>query len=718
MGIDVGGTFTDLVAVPAGGTRHDLSRVIAHKVPSTPADPARAVITGLRHLLAQGIGGADVVAVTHGTTLGLNAILQRRGARVALLTSRGHRDMLHIGRARLPRSFDLHARPPRAVVPRERVVEIDVRLTPRGGTVHEPTDVGYAEARDRLAALDVQAVAVSLIGGYAGAATERALAERLAADLGVPVTAAAVVWPEAGEYERTTVAVLDAQIRPLMTAYLTTLRDRLADLGLAAPLFISTSNGGSMSLSSALQRPIDTVLSGPAAGVAAASRLWPGVDLVTIDMGGTSSDIGVLRGGRPVLTTTATIGDHPLTMPVVEVSAIGAGGGSVIWADDSGAETALRVGPASVGADPGPAAYGAGGLEPALTDAYVHAGIVDAAAFLGGAMQLDARAAATALARPATAVDVDGTTPALAVVDGAFRTATAGMAARVRTVLARHGEVPERFTFVAFGGAGGTHAAMLADALGVRRVIVPATAGTFCALGAAVTPVRRDFVASVRVPVTPGNERGSSDDHAGTTGAREISRIAADLTAEAVGWLESQGSGRAGEVSVTADARYTGQPTSLTVELTTHDVDGAAAPVDLAAADIRAAFAAAHTRHYGFADDDAVVQIDAVRVAVTGAAQELHPGDAVHRLARRPGRDVWIGRRWIRAEVLEPVLADPAGHPDRTPRARAVSGPAVVEKADTSVLVPPGWTVSVTESGDLHLVRTEQQEVADAVGPR
>ncbi|MFD7025908.1 hydantoinase/oxoprolinase family protein, partial [Promicromonospora sukumoe] len=564
IGIDVGGTFTDLVAVPGDGTSWSLADAITHKVPSTPHDPSEGVETGLAQLLARGIAVEDVAAVAHGTTIGLNAILQGRVARAALVTSAGHRDVLQIARARMPRSFDLHATPGRPIVPREHVLEVAHRFAADGAAVGDGVDdAELARLVERLTTLAPEVVAVSLVGGYAAREAEQQLADRLAAALDVPVTSAAAVWPEAGEYERTTLALLDAQITPLMTGYFTALRERLARLRVDARVYITTSNGGSVSIESAMRRPVQTVLSGPAGGVSAAATAWPGTDMVTVDMGGTSSDIGVLRGGRPVLTTTATVGPHPLMTPVVEVSAIGAGGGSVIGADLSGARPVLRVGPASVGAVPGPAAYGAGGTHPALTDAYVHAGVIDPATFLGGTFPLRAELATGALARVAEDLaegSAEDTAGADGVADAALRVASAGMAARLRTVLAAHGEVPERYTFVAFGGAGGTHAALLADEVGVRRVLVPAAAGTFCALGAAIAPVRRDVARTVRTAVVPEN-------------LDALTAASAGLEREVLDWLRTQDVGVTGTVTLSADLRYAGQPTTLEVVLAERSTD-------------------------------------------------------------------------------------------------------------------------------------------------
>jgi N-methylhydantoinase A len=490
------------------------------------------------------------------------------------------------------------------------------------------------------------------------------------------VTSAANVWPQVGEYERTTLALLDAQITPLMTGYFTALRERLRRLHVDARLYISTSNGGSVSIDEAIRRPIQTVLSGPAGGVSAAASSWPGLDMVTVDMGGTSSDIGVLRGGRPVLSTTATIGPHPIMMPVVEVSAIGAGGGSVVWGDRGGARPVLRVGPESVGADPGPAGYGLGGTRAALTDAYVHAGVIDPAAFLGGAFPLKpdlSTAALAAVADDADSIDADRT------VDAALRVATAGMAARLRTVLAAHGDVPATFTFVAFGGAGGTHVALLAEDVGVSRVLVPATAGTFCALGAAIAPLRRDLARTVRITVDEG-------------GRDELARAAAGIAADGRAWLQAQDSDTTGTIRVSADMRYTGQPTTLEVALAERglDIDG-----------IRRQFDEEHRRVHGFADAAAGVRVETVRASVTADLGEVRQGRAGGGFTGDVERDIRYDGTVRRATVHR---FGPDGDRDR------ITGPAVVERPDTTVLVPAGWSATCDDAGTLHLVRDPRGE--------
>lgn len=692
IGIDVGGTFTDLVAVPGDGAVWRMDEAVSHKVASTPHDPSEGVETGMRELIERGIAAVDIAAITHGTTIGLNAIIQGRVARAALVTTTGHRDVLQIARARMPRSFDLHALPSPPIVPRSRVFEVAQRYTSEGqaGTAPEQDDVESLAEQVRRSKSEV--VVVSLIGGYAAQEDEAALVRRLGELIDVPVRSASALWPQAGEYERVTLALLDAQITPLMTRYFHSLQRRLHDVGVTSPLYISTSNGGSVSLDAAIAEPIQTVLSGPASGVSAAASMWSDRSLVTLDMGGTSSDIGVLHGGEPMLTTAATVGPYPLIMPVVEVSAIGAGGGSVIRADHGGAEPVLRVGPDSVGAVPGPASYGGGGNRPALTDAYVHGGVIDPAHFLGGAFPLQPERATTALAAVAhdLAGDVrctDGSATD-SVIDAAFRLASAGMAASLRRVLAARGAVPEQYSMVAFGGAGATHAALLATEIGIGTVLVPAAAGTFCALGASIAPIRRDWARTLRITVD-GDARAP------------LAEACVALHAEATEWLSEDDPGARGTMTFTADLNYAGQPTTLEVPLATADSDDDAPDIDVDTLLTR--FAAQHQQVYGFADDAAQVRTATVRVSMTAKLGEVLRGTGT-------GSFRGLGRREVRYDgtvrSARTYVLDADGPDD------AVVGPAVIERPDTTVLVPAGWRAVTGDAGTIRLDRIEQEEAS------
>ncbi|MBL8672706.1 MAG: hydantoinase/oxoprolinase family protein, partial [Alphaproteobacteria bacterium] len=333
IGIDVGGTFTDFVL-----TNTATGQLSYFKEPSVPKDPSLAVERGIQALLARaGLQAADVELVVHGTTLGVNAIIQRRGARVALVTSPGNRDVLEIARCRMPSSYDFSVGKEEPLVPRDLVFEVPARIGSDGTTRIAPDDAAIAALCRALRASEATAVAVMLLNSYADPALEIDVAQRISRQLqGVLVSASSQIWPEIREYERALVATLNAYIHPLLESYYALLTQRMTKIGIAAPLFITASNGGSLSVESARERPIDTVMSGPASGVVAAARiatLANRQEIITFDMGGTSSDIAVSKGGEPEYTTRTMIGDFPLVLPVVNVSSIGAGGGSIVWVD-------------------------------------------------------------------------------------------------------------------------------------------------------------------------------------------------------------------------------------------------------------------------------------------------------------------------------------------------------------------------------------------------
>ena len=694
IGIDVGGTFTDFVVV---GTGPDGSvQVRRHKSPSTPADPAQAVVTGLRELIAEGLDVGEVVAVAHGTTIGLNAIIQRSGARVTLVATTGHRDLLEIGRSRMPRSFDLHAVPERVPVPRDRVVEIAARLGPDGATMSTPDSAELDRVAREVLATAPEAVALVVIEGFTDPAFEQRIAEGLQDRLeGLRVTAASAAWPEVREYERGLVAVLGAHIDPLMSGYFTRLADQLTGLGVTAPLFITASNGGSLSVAAAVDRPLDTVLSGPASGVTAAARILGAErDLITFDMGGTSSDMAIIVGGRSALTTRSLVGGLPLILPVVDVNAIGSGGGSLAWADTTGRTPVLRVGPRSAGALPGPACYGLGGTDATITDAYLVSGLIGADDFLGGEMPLYPDLAVSTLARLGAATGIgDGAEErdrAVAVADAVVRVATAQMATEVSKLLAQRGQDPAGFTLVPFGGAGPTHAALLAEEVGLRRVVVPDAAATFCAMGAAISPLRRDFARSLRRPLDAAT-------------LENLRLVLAGLQDQARTWIaDNGGSAPRSTVRVTADMRYVGQAYEITVLLGEVALTGApgTTPLDLGLDQVLSAFDAEHRRLYSFADPGAPVELATARLAVVGPDPELpvrrDGPTATAMVTGRASRAMrWHGR-WHGATVAARTDVVP-GH--------LLPGPALVEQGDTTIVVPPGWTASADLAGNLHLTR-------------
>lgn len=689
IGIDVGGTFTDLVVVSRGQDQQPQIR--RHKTPSTPHDPSEAVEQGLRDLVEQGLELGGVEAVVHGTTIGLNAILQRSGARVSFVTSRGYRDLLGIARARLPESFDLHAAAEVPLVPRERVLEIDARLSADGRLLRDPSGAELDQLAADVLATGPEAVALSLVEGFTAPDVEHEIALALESRLhGVPVVSAAGTWPEIREYERSLVAVLEAHIKPLMARYYARLRGRLEQLGLRAPLYISASNGGSLTVDDAMAHPLETVLSGPASGVTAAAMALPDHHVLTFDMGGTSSDMSVVVDGSPLLTTRTMLGRLPLMLPVVDVSAIGSGGGSMVTPGDAGDASALRVGPRSAGAAPGPVSYGRGGTVPTITDAYLSAGVIDAKAFLGGTMPLDRSAADAALTETGRAAGLsappDPREAAGVAAEYVLDVATVQMGTTLRTLLAERGHEPREFTLVPFGGAGPTHALMLADELGIEEVVIPAAASAFCALGAAVAPLRRDLARSIR--------RDLDDEVVSlATG------LASQLCEDGIDWLRSSGvAPDNGRLRLAADMRYHGQAHELTVVLAERvvgETSGLVPDRDV----IREAFHVEHERVHGFRDTDAAIELGTLRLAVISPATDVPirispvlggsgtPQPTSRRRLRSSGR-------WQETPV----------HTASGPASGAkVRGPAVIDVSDSTVLVPEGWTCSGTPEGTFHL---------------
>jgi len=674
VGIDVGGTFTDFVLAPPDG-----SALVYYKEPSTPDDPARAVVQGLVRCVGKaGLKPTDVSLILHGTTIGLNAIIQRAGARIGLVVTTGFRDILEIARSRMPSSFDFHASKEEPLVPRDRIFEIEARFDPHGNPTRRPSASEIAAIAQQIAAAGLDAVALVTINGYSAPDEEAKIAAALQAHLpNTTVSSAARIWPEIREYERTLVACLNAYIQPMMEGYFARLAKGLQENGFGAQVFVTASNGGSMSLESAVARPVETILSGPASGVMAATRLASAAGasrIITFDMGGTSSDIAVASGGEPEFATRTEIGGLPLVLPVVAVSAIGAGGGSIIWVDDHGV---LKVGPHSAGADPGPVSYGRGGTRPAVTDAYLVTGLIDPTRFLGGRMQLDRDAAKTALAEVAARI---GLSDAVRAAAGALEVATAGMATELFKTLAQRGLDPADFALVPFGGAGPTHANFLAEEAGIGRVIIPPSAGTFCALGAVSADLRRDFVRSLRVALDG-------------TSAKRLAETLAALAEDGRAWVAAEGD-LAGsvELSRAVDMRYGGQAYELRVRLD-HLSETPSAE------DVAEAFHREHERVYGFRDPSAPIQLTTARLAVIGRTPPVHiptVAAADDKPAPRDHRPVFLRSDWHEAAVYD-------RHALRA--GQSFVGPAVVEQEDTTVIVLPEWSASLDEAGNLHLTR-------------
>jgi len=663
IAVDVGGTFTDVTLQdPASG------RAWRAKTPSVPADPSQAFITGVGLALAEaGRDASEVTRVLHGTTVATNMILEHKGARTGLGTTAGFRHVLEIGRQDIPRSVNLYAWvKPKRPVPASRILEVRERVG-AGGVVLAPLDeTSVREAAEALRRLKVDAVAVCLLHAFANPAHERRTAEILREALpGVAVTASTDVLPVVREYERSLATILNASVMPGVATYVQRLEQRLDSAGIAAPLLLMQSNGGVAGARSIRRAPALTVLSGPAAGVVGAREVAAAcgiVDIITVDIGGTSADIALIKGGKIGLTERGQVGEWPLSLPMVDMVTIGAGGGSIARVADS----ILTVGPMSAGADPGPACYARGGREATVTDAHVVLGQLPER-LLGGRMGLErARAEAAvheSVARPLGLSLEAAARGMLSIVDS-------NMVGAIRVVSVERGHDPRDFTLVAFGGAGPLHGCALAELLGITRVLIPPAPGVLCAEGLLAADLKAEF--SRTLP------------KAGKVDPASVEPIYAELEREAKAWFEEEevaiGDRRQARVAM---LRYQGQGGELTV------------PWEMDAAKTEAAFVAAHKALYGF-ELAAPIELVTVRIEASGHMPDPVRPKLTERIgaAARERREVHFatGRREV------PVIE--RGELGAGAR---FAGPAIITQLDATTLVPPGWQGEMHASGALLL---------------
>jgi N-methylhydantoinase A len=647
VGIDVGGTYTDLAAVGTDGA------IEARKVLSTPHDQSEGVAQSLD---AFGAPGSVVQRVAHGTTVVTNLLLERRGARVVLCATRGATDLLELRRQDRAALYDLSAQHPPPLVDADRVVAVEERRTARGIRVALSADEARRVA-DAVAALEPEIVVVSLLHAYEDDTHERAIADAIARRLpGVDVVRGAAVLPEIREYERTATAVAEGYARPRVSRYLEHLSARLATGGYPGP-DVMTSGGGMRSAAEGSQAAASLALSGPAGGVVGAAAVLRAAGLsqaLTIDIGGTSADAGLILDGEPLVEPGGSVAGVPIALPRVLVETVSAGGGSIAWIDDGGA---LRVGPRSAGAVPGPVAFGRGGTQPTVTDAHIVLERLDATQLSGGVV-LDARAARAAVGALARRLGATGERTADAIV----AIADAAVARALRRVSVERGVDPRSCALVAFGGGGPLHACALADLLGMRTILVPPHAGVLSALGLAIAPERREAAASVMRA-------------AAGVGAKEFRvRLEALAAAATSGRLPARGRGERGRVPRLiwhARVRYAGQG---------HELDVPCAPGDGGPA-IAERFTRLHARRYGFTLERPV-EIVAVRVAAVGA-----PVSVKFRAAKRAAP----GSR-SRTSASGPKAV--------------VRGPRVITLDDATMVVARGWTARTLPIGGWMMERT------------
>jgi N-methylhydantoinase A len=658
IGIDTGGTFTDCVYRTGG-------RVEVFKTRSTPDDPSRAILQAIAQIAQQ--TGADELEIRHGTTVATNALLERKGARVAFVTTAGFEDTLAIGRQARPSLYDWNVHRPHPLAEPDLCFGVAERIGPDGSTVRALNRTALRELRQRIAASGAESIAVSLLFSFANPGHERAIASALKA-LKLPISLSHQVLPEFREYERAATVTLNAYLMPRLASYIGGLQRSLSRRG--AQLSIMQSSGGILSAQAAAREPVRTILSGPAGGITGALGIARRADierLLSFDMGGTSTDVALLDTGRePPTTIEGQVSGLPVRVPMLDIHTAGAGGGSLAWMDAAGA---LQVGPQSAGSDPGPACYGRG-EKATVTDANLLLGRLQPDYFLGGAMRLDQERARVALE---SLCEGSGFATTEALAEGIVRVANARMEAALRQVSVERGYNPRSFTLLAFGGAGPLHASALASALGIREILVPAVPGALSALGILDADLRREF--SRTVMALPGSS--------------QITRVFAELEAEARDTFRYEGV--VPLLTRAADLRYQGQGFELRVDW---------------GRDVVSKFHALHEQSYGYADAERTVEI--VTLRILALARTRKPRQIAATPRRGDGGHARIGMHrifedggWRRGTLYDRARLRPGDH---------FAGPAVIVELSATTYLPSGWMGDVDEFSNLRLAPMRSQQ--------
>ena len=676
IGVDVGGTFTDFFAL------NEASGVIeVGKTPSTPDNPAIAVVDGLRDLAERhDIDLAEVNRLSHGTTVGTNALIQRRGGEVVMLTTRGFRDLLEIGRQTRPHMFDLFKDHPPALVTRDHRFEVTERMDAEGNVLIAPSHDEIDRLIGEIKAIDADSCAICFLFGFRNGSHEREVAAALReGGVEIELSLSSEVQPEFREYERFSTTVLNAYLQPVLNNYVLTLESEITAATPAATLGINQSSGGLMTAERARALPVRTALSGPAAGAIGAihvARSAGKPNVITLDMGGTSADVALIREYRADISFDRDVAGFPIRLPAVDIETVGAGGGSIAWFDRDGL---LKVGPISAGADPGPACYDRGGKRPTVTDANLALGRLSEGGLLGGEMELVPVLAREAFTEVATQLGFSVEKTAY----GVLGIVVANMVRAIRTISVERGHDPRNFVLMPFGGAGPLHARDVAVSLGIEEILVPAAPGIVCAQGLVVSDLKEDFVASQRVAVSPENHATLMDQIAG-------------LLKEAHLWFERESITPAQQgLELSLDARYVGQNFELSVPITTGTTITAGALPDYHG--FRERFFAVHEQAYGYFNPDDPIEVINFRLTARG---RLYQGDESVDTAPTSGSPQPIGERDI---FFEPHQATASQVYQRADLAggHVIDGPAVIEQLDTTTLIYPGDHAMVDNVGNI-----------------
>lgn len=668
IGVDSGGTFTDVCLFDEA-----TGRIAVWKVSSTPADPSDGVAHAVTDGLAQiGAAAGEVSYFGHGTTVATNALIQHRGALTGLVTSAGFRDLLEIGRQKRPDLYDLQADKPPVLVARKLRQDVPERLRHDGSVETALDAAAVRQAARLLRAGGVKAVAICFLYSFLDAAHEAAARRIVAEELPEAfVCASHEVAPEFREFERLSTTVVNACLGPIMAFYINGVVDRLTTLGVPARPHLTQSNGGVIGFDTAARLPVRTVLSGPSTGVIGAQVLagLAGIDdIITFDMGGTSTDVALLQGGEARLAREAVVHGYPIKAPMLDIHAVGAGGGSIAFIDSGGL---LKVGPGSAGAEPGPACYDRGNTEPTVTDANVVLQTLNPERLLGGRMTVRQDLARAAIERLATPLGI-GT---MAAAEGIIAVVTANMARAIRVISVQRGHDPRDYTLVAFGGAGPLHAARLAAELDMSRVLVPRSPGILCAMGLLLADLRADFATTRLMPLS----EAAADD---------IAAIAVGLRRRCETWFADERiAPDARRIALSIDMRYAGQNYELSVPLPDAPVTSATMTA------LATGFAERHQRLYGFVAEGDPIQLVTFRAEAIGIVRkaEIRPAVATGPDCRR----ALAGERAVWLPEAGAFVPCPLYQRDRLTAGNRIEGPAVVEQMDATTVIPRGAVATV-----------------------
>ncbi|QRF32697.1 hydantoinase/oxoprolinase family protein [Bacillus safensis] len=671
LGIDIGGTFTDLSLInEATGELTEL------KTPTVTDDPAQGIINGLNLLKKRGVDLSKIQYLVHGMTIGLNTLLQRKGADLALFVTEGFQDILSLQRLRLPIPYDFNSRLPEPMIPRKHVYPISERLI-HDGTIKKPLHLQQLDdAVQHVMSKKLAGIVISFLHSYQNPVHE--LQAKAYINHHYPqleVLTSSELWPQMREYERTVMSVVNLYIQPKVKQYLKTLKSRLKEEGVPISPYITQSNGGLMDAESAAASPVKTLFSGPAAGVIGAARIAASAsepNLITFDVGGTSADISIIQNGQPTMAQSNQLSGFPIILPSVAMYSIGAGGGSVAWIDQGGL---LKAGPESVGSNPGPASYGKG-EKAALTDAFLICGYLNQERFAGGHLQLQLSAAKKAF-QP-IADQLNKTVEEAA--DQLIQVAVANMYTELSNVMEQQGFDPRDFSLLAFGGAGPVVANFLAREIHAKNVVVPPSPGTLCALGALTADFIHDAVLSKKICLQDYSINQLKQDY------EMLSRKATD-------WVSQQNIQHINQTSILllADARYQGQAFEIELPLS---IDWLKQEQDMH--QLIEAFHKLHQRQYGHRDDQAKIEFTHLRVRVIGETPPL-PFSPVHESIGQSLKPYEYRRIFIEEKEYEASVYNR----DTLSVGSIVNGPAIIEQDDTTTLILPNWTGSIDLSGNL-----------------